>query len=261
MIDPHVESLRYKVVTRENFSYRQPPPIEVQYPEFSGRLEEGILICSMKQHYSAVTEAEKAIQPHLRAWEIWTDIKYGRKELRFEPLSKEAIIVDQNSSPPGLAIRIETMGGGGIVFGGPSSESAARNQYPDPPMDFKHSPDVETLYHRYEMYLEGKEPLPSMGYFCLTVLFMKTDGKHVVATASKLSKIHKDVLKKLSYLTSKKGDSTTARKALPSPVPLSDKERAWVEAAVKMVILRVGETHSGKDLSPITMSNLPTLDP
>lgn len=39
------------------------------------------------------------------------------------------------------------------------------HKYPDPPKLFILTPDVETLWHRYEGYLQGKEPLSSMAYF------------------------------------------------------------------------------------------------
>jgi hypothetical protein len=262
MRDPHVESLRYRVVSRENFSYHQPPPVEVEYTEFSGRLEDGLLTCNMKQHYSAVKEAEKAIEPYLRAWEIWTDIKYGRKELRFEPLPNEAKIIDRNPPPPGPVISVDVTMSGGLVVGGSFIESAERSQYPSPPKDFKFSPDVETLHYRYEMYLEGKDSLQAMAYFCLTLAEARGgSGSGRRAKAASRLNISTTVLAKLGQLSTDKGENKTARKVQRVQMPLNGRESVWIEAAIKMLILRLGEidSHSSASLSQITMASLPTL--
>ncbi len=115
------------------------------------------------------------------------------------------------------------------------------------------------------MYRDGKELLLSMAYFCLTVVEIigapGLKGRQRREVASKLFNIDVDVLNKLGALTSERGDRTTARKARPSPVPLSDREQAWIEAAIKMLVVRVGEYSSGQPLSQITMAHLPFLAP
>ena len=71
------------------------------------------------------------------------------------------------------------------------------------------SPDVETLWRRYEGYLEGKEPISSMANFCLTLVKQRGSGRK---GAAKLLGIAFDVLRKLDELAATKGDEKTARK-------------------------------------------------
>jgi hypothetical protein len=116
-------------------------------------------------------------------------------------------------------------------------------------------PDAESILLRYHGYLDGREPLPSMAYFCLTVVEAKTGGREIAATAYR---IEKAVLSTMGELASLRGDRLTARKASVVQ-PLTGQERAWLEAAVKMLIWRLGDTRKRSALPLITMSDLPTL--
>jgi hypothetical protein len=144
-----------------------------------------------------------------------------------------------------------------------------RKEYPEPPKIFRVSPDVETLWHRYQMYLDGKDQLQAMAYFCLTLLELiaagpsaarRGQGKRRIE-ASNMFSIEYDVLNQLGELTSAKGDQLTARKAQTTPIPLSEKERIWIEAAIKQIIRRIGEHSSGQTLPKIKMVDLPPLPP
>ena len=54
--------------------------------------------------------------------------------------------------------------------------TVGHTEYPSPPLgaNFNH-PDVQTIYHRYMGYRQGKEPLASMAYFCLSFLEYLTE--------------------------------------------------------------------------------------
>ena len=71
--------------------------------------------------------------------------------------------------------------------------------YPSPPsMGLKPTPDVESMFHRYVGFREGREPLTTMAYFCLTVLEASTgkrSGKR--AAAAKRYGMCQEVLKQL----------------------------------------------------------------
>ncbi len=58
------------------------------------------------------------------------------------------------------------------------------------------------------MFLDGQEPLLSMANFCLTVLEWDAGGRP--AAASKYN-VNLEVLRKLGYLVSERGDVSTAR--------------------------------------------------
>ena len=96
------------------------------------------------------------------------------------------------------------------------------------------------------------------------LLFASTEflaiGKRTKRTAaSRMFGIDIAVLGKLGDLTMNRGDARTARKAAGMLSPLSDRECAWIESAIKKIIYRVGEFQSGEHLSKITMSDLPPL--
>jgi hypothetical protein len=71
------------------------------------------------------------------------------------------------------------------------------------------------------------------------------------------------VLTKLRRLSSESGDETTSRKWVSGrpPQPLSDREKEWVEDAVRLLIYRAGQYASDLDgeWPKITMKHLPQL--
>lgn len=54
MKDPHVESLRYRLKKSETTIYKDPPVVNVIRDEFECNLDNGVLICKMRKHYSTV---------------------------------------------------------------------------------------------------------------------------------------------------------------------------------------------------------------
>jgi hypothetical protein len=262
MNDPHVETLVYQLKTASNVHYENAQPIDVDYEEYSGRLESNQLICEMKMHYPHIDAARSVVEASLRAWEVDVALRFGRGELEF--VYMKAKVIDRNPSPPGSPQKSQISGRGQITASGHASIGVVRRQYPHPSMLFRISPDVETLWKRYEMYLDKKEPICSMAYFCLTVIEVKAGGKpEARRKASRIFSIDKEVLDKLGELTSIRGDSLTARKAAlgSTPSPLSDKENKWIEAVIKQLIHRMGENWSDRKLPVIKMSELPPLDP
>ena len=266
MRDPHVEELRYRVETAANVAYRNPPPIEVDEEEFSGRLEDGIFTCHMKLHYSSVGAAGGVVDQYLRAWEIDADLTLGRGEIRF--IYEDTKVIDRNPPPPDApkVLQVEAVDKIAVSDTGVTLH-VTRVKYPDPPRIFRISPDVETLWCRYQSYLDGKEPLLSMAYFCLTVLEIRggpdpnLKGWERRLAASKMFNIDMAILNKLGALASERGDIANARKAQITAIPLSEKERAWIEATIKHLIRRLGEHGSGKMLPLITMADLLPLVP
>jgi hypothetical protein len=71
------------------------------------------------------------------------------------------------------------------------------------------------------------------------------------------------VLDKLGTLSSTSGDETTARKwdSRHAPQPLTDREKEWVEDAVRLLIYRAGQYASDPEgeWPKITMKHLPQL--
>lgn len=180
-------------------------------------------------------------------------------EFQFE----DSHVIDRNPPPPGSSEFKYVSTSGGVKFTGSVTpiHSITLREYPDPPIDFTVTPDVETLWQRYNNYLDGKEPLPSMAYFCLTLIENKAGGKKKRKSAANLFLIEKPILDKLGDLTANKGNAETARK-IPekgSITALNEKEKKWIKAVVRIFIQRMGELANIQTAKLITMTDLPKI--
>ena len=258
MRDSHVESLRYRLKTSATTTYENPSTVKFIRDEFECNLNDGVLTCHMREHYPAVGEAQRVVEDFLRSWEVKTALELGRGEMQFQ--YEDSHVIDRNPPPPGSSEFVYVSASGVVKFTGSAKSilRITRRKYPDPPTVFTVTPDVETLWQRYNNYLDGKEPLPSMAYFCLTVVQNKAGGRK---PAAKLFLIQETILSKLGDLTSNKGDAETARKApKEGSIPaLSEKEKKWIEAVVKILIRRTGELVNIQSSQLITMTDLPKI--
>lgn len=251
MNDPHVESLSYRLETdRTSLQFQNPPPLDYQAPGFDLHLEDGRLTVTMKDHHASATEARQTVRPLLDSWEFDWALRHGRREMKF--VYENANVIDRQPPPPGTTILIGTVEMIGVshlaataVVGVPA--------YPMPPSAFKVSPDVETLWNRYERYVEGREPLAGMAYACFTFITkIMYNGK---GDASQKLNISDPVLKELGRLAGGKGE-----RKYPTAGPYSAQKKMWLEAAIRLLIRRVGEQAAGvQQLRQITMNDLPGL--
>jgi hypothetical protein len=223
------------------------------------RLADGTVTFEMKEHYAKAEAAKVAVGEFIRSWELDIALRFGPNEVVFE--FQDAELIDRDPPPPGSAI---VAVGVGISLGKCSVTATAtvtRSRYPEPPNCFAVTPDVETLWERYKQHLEGREPLPSMAYFCYTVATGIAPEGNGSASERAAAVLHVDnaVLKKLSELSSRRGDATTARKMQSGVQPFTPSERRWLEFVIKALIRRFGELHCSARLAQITMVDLPPL--
>jgi len=228
--DPHVEQLHYRLVHGGAVTYVDCEPVERETDAFRLRLADNKLTVEMNEHHPTAEEAQAVVEPFLRTWEIYIALERGKGALGF--VFEKADVIDRNPPPPG---------GDQVLRGSRISEPmrahrgslhATNTRYPTPPSAFVASPDVDTLWHRYERYLDGREPVASMAYFCLTVVTNVPGGRRAAAS---LLGISDGLLNKIGELTAR------GRKHLPQEDPLSAAEDAWLDGAVKLLIRRVGE--------------------
>jgi hypothetical protein len=263
MRDPHVESLRYSAGPTGNTSYSNPPLLEDENDLYTLTLVDGELTIKPKDHFATVSQAREAIEPFLRAWELDADLRSGVVgAIRFN--YQGHITVDRNplpaddQSPKTLEVGATEMV---WVAGSATLHTTSANYPKPPPLSFQITPDVDTMWFRYRGYREGREPLLSMAYFCLTVMEASVGrGKKAREKAGRRYNIHIDVLQKLGNLTAR-GDAKTARKVQKGqPLePLTGAEPHWVDEAVKALIRRMGEYKRGQPISKLTMRDLPSL--
>ncbi|HEV8441415.1 MAG TPA: hypothetical protein VGT40_25275 [Methylomirabilota bacterium] len=264
MNDPHVEWLRYRLELGPALSITDAPPLEHETDHCRLRLDAGTLTVTMKEHHASFESAQETVDQCLRSWQVNTELTYGPGEFRF--VYENGKLVDRNPPPPGSPILVP--GTGVLSLTGHAAlttgATVTRHTYPAPPTDFGVSPDVETLWYRYRGYREGKEPLPHMAYFCLTVLeWIGGGGRgrgNAREAAARTLGIDIDVLNRLGGLVSEKGDPTTARKRPKGGwQPYDPRELAWIEAVIRAAIRRTGEHAAGVIPKVLTMADFPPL--
>jgi hypothetical protein len=108
--------------------------------------------------------------------------------------------------------------------------------------------------------VKGRELLLSMVNACLTWLTAQAGGR---ANVAKTYAIDLAVLRKLGDFAANLGDERTARKfhARSTRREPTAQEAAWIDAAIRMIIHRVGE-HAADPTAPcplLSMSDLPPL--
>jgi len=207
----------------------------------------------MKKHYASAEEAKASVAEFLYLWELDAALRIGQNAIKF--VYEDAQLIDRIPPPPGtLEIHVATAAS--VAFMGEVTICVTRSAYPEPPVSMKLTPNLETLWTRYEGYRSQREPLSAMAYFCLTVLETSAGGRAEAATQYS---IDPKVLGKIGELTANRGDSATARKMQSSLVPYTPAEIGWVEEAIRIIIRRVGETATGAPCPMITLKDLPNL--
>jgi hypothetical protein len=256
MNDPHVVSLRYRIKTDKTVSYNNPPAVTVSEAAYDMTLVDDVLTVTMKEHHPTVGSAMARVRNHLRAWELQTAVDMGRGYLNFE--FDNAEVIDRNPPPPGTSTAHMGIVGAAASFTATAECHIARAKYPDPPSRFLASSTVEHLWNRYQMYLEGRDLLTTMGYVCLSTIQSDAGGR---GSAAAKFQIQRDVLDQLGTLTSDVGDEATARKfdTQSTKRAHTEAEKAWIEAAVQKIIRRVAEHDYDPTaaLPQITMADLP----
>jgi hypothetical protein len=256
-------ALRYRLETDSSLTFDNPQPRDHDYNEFSLHLADGVLTCEMTAHYASANEARAVVDPVLQAWEVDVALQRGRGVLLLWFVVEKAEIVDRDPPPPGsprtiaLSTQLTTKSALSAMA------SISWRDYPAPPARFTVSPDVEILWYRYKGYVQGREALPAMAYFCLSVV------EKVLARdrddAARKYHVQRKILDTLGRLHTRRGDMKSRRKVERESdrhePPLTLQEVSWMEAALTRLIHRVGE-HAADPTAPcplLGMSDLPPL--
>jgi hypothetical protein len=274
MNDPHVEWLKYRLKTTPYDRFDSPPLLVQEYDAFHIYLEDGVLTIEMKEHHDSVQSAKQAVEIFLKSWKIDAALKYNRSFIDFE--FDHPSVIDRNplpKTPQGLTIDLFARSGNLTIEIEPCQRQ--HQAYPKPPSNFIASPDVETMWFRYEQHIDGRETLQAMGYFCLSLIQWSTGlGARARQKAGEIYRIDREVLDKLGNLTSERGSMQDIRKlenkantsptsSLSKPEPLTDIEKNWIREAIKRLIRRKGEYDNNPSeantLPIITMADLPNL--
>ena len=258
MNDPHVVALLYRVIHGKSHDYSKAERLNMDGPGFQVVVEDEEVRFEFKDHYATENDARKAVEHYIHNWEFDACLKGGDDCFKLE--FKKATRVDRRPIPGVITVDAEVLR---ISVDLAEAEGIVGHpKYPSPPLgvNFNH-PDVQTIYHRYMGYRQGKEPLASMAYFCLTFLENMTGQKNNRRkVAAQQYQIDKAVLNKIGELSSKKGGQGS-RKADGVYNNFTTEERTFLEQAIKRIIQRTAEkVHSpDKELPKITLSKLPMI--
>jgi len=260
MNDPHVERLRYRIVFDDSVDYDNASDVVEEMPECRMLVSAGTVTFEMKKHFPTVDEARTIVEEYLGRWEVLIGLECGPNELTFS--YQDADVIDRAPSPDDkravmsgrVALAVA------LTLDPKIHVSRKRRGYPSRPNRFSRSLDVETMYHRYMAFKQGREPLTSMAYMCLTVAEASAGSRR---EAAERYQIRPDVLSKLGEFSSARGSPLEVRKAPKSGnyLSLTSKERNWIEAVIKALIGRVGEWAYDPEatLDELTMDDFPEL--
>ncbi len=256
MRDPHVQLLRYRAIAAAGIIFDNPPPVQWNTNDFRLTLRDDIATFEMQTHYPSEEDARQGVKTYLDRWEMGTALRSGTSGFHFE--FESAKIIDRDPPPPGSPQIVHVPVAVAVAVALPPTLSVTSRKYPDPPVDFDISPDVETMWFLFRSYLDHRVRLTDMAYFCLTVLQRRAGGR---SAASNRYSVALHVLSKLGHLSTEVGNEQTARKMPLVPRDHTPEEIEWIKAAVNVLILRMGQyAYDPKREWPwVTMSDLPHL--
>ena len=250
MNDPHVVALRFRVHHHDRVDYGRAGPLVFEALEFIVEVKDQSARFEFKQHYASEEDARRVVEPFIQNWEFDSNLRRDPDCFRLE--FEGAEIIDRRPSPGvvhGMAMPAK------FTFSIPAAKGTAyARTYPLPPsgIDSAHR-SVQVLFHRYERYKAGKEPLTSFAYYCYTEIAQVKKGQTSAASRYNVSR---NLLDCISKLSSRKG-GTEARKADGTEWPLTQDERRFLERAVVRLIRRVAEYHGdARCLPKITVDDI-----
>jgi hypothetical protein len=224
-----------------------------------GRFElaDGKLTIYPADHFADGTQARAVLDAFVRAWEVESDLSRNIGSIRFKYTGVRKVDRGPAPAPRSGARRLSVLAEA-IALVESVSSHVTQSTYPTPPIDFRTTPEVETAYRRWRAFREGREPLPSMAYAVLTLLESLAGGRREAEATFHIEHI---VLDTIGRLSSTKGDSDSARKFPQGGQvqPLTGSESAWLEAAIRRVVRRMGEHAAGVQLTQLAMSELPQI--
>jgi hypothetical protein len=245
MSDMHVQRLRYKAIPASFIDLMEGSIVEVETPHFHAHLARGELILEMRTHFASEVEARLLADPFVDGWAIVSGLRRGRAEICFEFINAD--IIDRSPAPnegnyAWGAIRLPA-----IQVHMTGTALPIKKGYPKPSPNFSATPEVQILWARYQAYIDGREPLLSVAYFCLTFVEVLAGGG--AQRASEKYKISRKVFERIGSLTGERGDYLTARKVVSEapPKPLTQEDLRWLDAAIRIIIRRLGEPPTDAD--------------
>jgi len=252
MSNPRVESLVYRFLSlddRRDFS--QAAAWEGDVGGFSCRLDGGELKARPQDHYPNPQLAREALEPYLRAWELWSELENA---MRIQFKYGGARVVDPTSG----ATTAELVADSITQSSGLANLNLGGDSYPRPsPKALATPPLVEELLGWVRELREGRQRMLVLAYLFFTRLTYEYGNE--VRAAAKLNMSRK-VLRTLRRLAAK-NDPRHRRKIEGEIQPLSNAERFWITVALPRITRHVAEVAAGSNPPKLNMGppELPSL--
>jgi len=183
MQDAHVEKVFYEARESDTDKFKDSDPVEDDTDAFHFNLtkqgERIVVTFLMKEHFATAEAARAVTDEYLRALEVKAAlVEYGgRHVLHFDYVGADVVdripadVVDRSIPPTdGIQALSGEATGTSTASGMLTMTRPPPLPLPSPPGAFKWTPDVETLWNRYQQYVNGHERLLTMAYFCLTTV-------------------------------------------------------------------------------------------
>ena len=256
---PHVEALIYVVERDKSSDYSSAMSVERGYTTFRLKLEGGEARFELKTHYATQQQAQEAIRPFIQQWEFIASLRSGPGTFTLK--FNRAEMIDCKPTPGAIAGSARTSSFHFHV-GSPNNPTVTvSRQYPQPPSECRmniDNPDVQMMLHRYMGYRQGREPLPSMAYFCYDV-FLNRLGDGVVKHTAQKHNMSRGLVMKVGNLVSNKGGDQ-ARKEFGIRHPLTHVQVQFLEKAVAAMIIRAAMVAEDPDQPMVSIDGSNLLD-
>ena len=230
MNSPRISALIYNIVTNGRVDYSKAPPMCVDEERIHVKVKGDEVRFDLKEDFRSEDEARESIAAYIKRWEIDEGLCRNSDCFNLEFKSSIADGPRLEASPVKYSVRLSTAIG-----------RVEASQFPSPPAACKVNSDmswVGGMYDRYMQYRNNRETLPSMAYYCLTVLEGKFGGR--TKAALKLC-VSISLLDRIGYLSTKKGGPMGARKAEGTTDELSGRDRLFLEESINQIIRRCAE--------------------
>lgn len=253
MSDHRVIALFYKILPDPSVDYREAEPCDYEEDNFSVQIKKEQVCFTMKAHYTTVEKAREAVRDYIQRWEVDVSLPLQGEPSAFKLAYEGAQIENQKIGLRKMAVMDPLF----------SMRTVHSKRYPPrPSAGLRITPDVQRMFDRFTAYRSGRELLPAMAYFCLTVL-EKSTGEQQQRRQAAAEKYGIDfaVLDKIGSLSTRAGGQQ-ARKASGISRELTSSETRFLEKAMAALIRRAAEvardpTNKGRD--EIKLSDLPEL--
>ncbi len=208
---PHLKALHFVMEHSRSIEYWGARPLSLQEPAFDVSVEDGKARFTMRDQHASKEEALAAVNEYIAGWEFEAVLEHGTAQFRLKCGS--AGIEDRDPSTGKVSPRPKPTRYH-ISVGDDVQVSLGKARYPFPPTTaFALTPDARSMHGRYLGYREGREPLASMAFFCLTVLELPwRPDRGARKRVPNHYAVDETVLRELGRLTSTRG-GVGARKA------------------------------------------------